>query len=368
MDFNNNPNEDRNEDRNENFNLRDTLERYLNNWQWFLLAACLCVTLAYVYLRYATPQYQARATILVKDEKKGGMLSELSAFADMGLGSGMKSNLDNEIEILKSRTLVERTVKQLGLTIVMKENGNVISSETYKDTPIEINFINTKPAFYKDKMVLEFKELTPAIFELGSELVAGVKPALLNDKKQFRYGELIATRNGDLIITKSINKNNKFNTKDKSISISVNPLEKVVESYLARLKVDPVSKTSSVVGISITDPLIKRAEAFLDNLVQIYNEDAAADKSFISENTSKFVANRLLLITQELDGVEKDVEKFKTSNKLTDIETEAKLFIEGSSEYNKERVEIEIQLNMVASMMDFIKKSRNSDLLPTSFI
>lgn len=365
MDFNT-TNSD--ESQNEDFNLRDTIERYLNHWQWFVLAVCLCVTVAYVYLRYATPQYQASTTILVKDEKKGGMLSELSAFADMGLGGGMKSNLDNEIEILKSRTLVERTIKKLELNVVLMENGNVISSEAYRDTPIKVNFINTKPDFYTDKLVLEFEELSPTTFTLGSDLVEGVSSKLLHPKKEFRYGELIATRNGDLIITKSTNKNNKFNTKDKSISINVNPLEKVVESYLARLKVDPVSKTSSVVNVLIVDPVTKRAEAFLDNLIQIYNEDAAADKSFISENTSKFVAKRLLLITQELDGVEKDVQQFKTANKLTDIETEAKLYIEGSSEYNKKRVEMEIQLNMVASMLDFIKKSNNSDLLPTNMI
>lgn len=365
MDFNTTPTE---EDQNEDFNLRDSLEQYLNHWQWFVLAVCLCLTIAYVYLRYTTPQYQARTTILVKDEKKGGMLSELSAFADMGLGGGMKSNLDNEIEILKSRTLIERTVKKLDLNVVMVEKGNVISSETYKNTPIEVNFIHTKPDFYADKMLFEFEELTSATFALESELGEGVASALLHPKKEFRYGEIISTRNGDLIITKSTNKKNKFNTKDKSVSIKVNPLEKVVEGYMVRLKVNPVSKTSSVVEISITDPVTKRAEAFLDNLVQIYNEDAAADKSYISENTSKFVAERLLLITQELDGVEKDVERFKTTNKLTDIETEAKLFIEGSSEYNKKRVEMEIQLNMVSSMLDFIKKSNNSDLLPTNMI
>jgi tyrosine-protein kinase Etk/Wzc len=356
------------ENQNEDFNLRDTLERYLNNWQWFVLAVCLSITIAYVYLRYTTPQYQASTTILVKDEKKGGMLSELSAFSDLGLGSGLKSNVDNEIEILKSRTLVERTVKKLGLNVVMVENGNVISSEKYKDSPIEVNFISPKPIFYTDKILLEFVELTPNTFELGSQLAAGDKPTLLDTKKEFRYGEIISTRNGDLIITKSTNKNNKFNNKDKSLSISVNPLENVVASYMGRLKVNPVSKTSSVVEISIVDPVTKRAEDFLDNLIQIYNEDAAMDKSYISENTSKFVANRLLLITQELDGVEQDVEQFKKSNKLTDIETEAKLFIEGSSEYNKKRVEMEIQLNMVSSMLDFIKKSTNADLMPANII
>jgi uncharacterized membrane-anchored protein len=66
--------------------------------------------------------------------------------------------------------------------------------------------------------------------------------------------------------------------------------------------------------------LVERAEAFLDNMIQIYNEDAAADKNYISENTSTFI-NRLKLITQELDGVEQDVQSFKKSNNLTDIES-----------------------------------------------
>lgn len=360
MDFNNNLDEDQNED----FNLREAIERYLDHWQWFALAVCICVTIAYVYLRYTTAQYQASTTILVKDDKKGGMLSELSAFADMGLGGGMKSNVDNEIEILKSRTLVERTVQKLELNVSIIEKGNVNSTELYKNAPIEVHFINKKAGFYKDEVRWEFVKLTPNTFELK---VDGT-PIIFNNKKEFRYGEIITTRNGDLIITKVFGKSYPKNLEEKTISIVVNPLENVVASFQKRLNVNPISKTSSVVEISITDAVIKKAEAFLDNLIQIYNEDAAADKSFISENTSKFVANRLLLITQELDGVEKDVQHFKTANKLTDIETEAKLFIEGSSEYNKKRVEIEIQLNMVASMLDFIKKSSNSDLLPTNMI
>ncbi|WP_281298254.1 GumC family protein [Flavobacterium limnophilum] len=365
MDFYNNSDDNENED----FNLREAIDRYLDHWQWFVLAVCLCVTMAYVYLRYTTPQYQASTTILVKDENKGGMLSELSAFADMGLGGGMKSNLDNEIEILKSRTLVERTVKKLGLNISMTVKGNVVDAEIYGNTPIKVHFLNKKPAFYTDKTSLEFVTLTPDTFALTSESnEEDTVPVLSSPKKAFRYGEIISTRNADLIITKGIAQKAGISTDERPVTIIVNPLENVVASFQKRLNVNPISKTSSVVEISIVDPVTKKAEAFLDNLIQIYNEDAAADKSFISENTSKFVANRLLLITQELDGVEKEVQHFKTSNKLTDIETEAKLFIEGSSEYNKKRVEIEIQLNMVASMLDFIRKSTNSDLLPTNMI
>jgi capsular exopolysaccharide synthesis family protein len=219
-------------------------------------------------------------------------------------------------------------------------------------------------------MSFELLQLSPDTFELIAHLGEDEKPLLFKgNKKQFHYGELISTPNGDLIVTKLATvKNKDLDDQNRSITIEVRPLDKVVESYLDRININPVSKTSSVVEVSITDPIIERAEAFLDTMIQIYNKDAATDKSFISESTSAFIANRLLLITQELDGVEKEVQNFKTSNKLTDIEAESELFLKGSNDYSKKRVEAEIQLNMVSSMLDFIEKSTPSELLPANII
>ena len=72
MDFNNNTDEDQLDD----FNIRESIDRYLVYWRWFVVSVLLCLAIAYVYLRYTTPQFSASTTILVKDEKKGGMLSE----------------------------------------------------------------------------------------------------------------------------------------------------------------------------------------------------------------------------------------------------------------------------------------------------
>jgi capsular exopolysaccharide synthesis family protein len=352
----------------EDFNIRVALDRYLYFWKWFVLSIFVCFSVAFLYIRYTRPEYQASTTILVKDDKKGGMLSELSAFSDLGLGNGLKNNVDNEIEILKSRTLVESTVKRLHLNISMFTKGNVISSEMYLDTPITVTFINKKPDFYTKSIAFKFVWLTADTFALEDESIEGAPKLFLNPKKEYKYEELIATRYGDLLIGKPIDKGYQYKGNAEGINIVVSPLKNVVASFQSRLKVTSISKTSSVVEVSIIDPVAKKDEVFLDNLIQIYNEDAAADKNFISENTSKFIADRLLLITQELGDVEQDVERFKKSNKLTDIETEAKLFIEGSSEYNKKKVEVDIQLSMITSMLDFLKKSTNADLLPANII
>lgn len=353
----------------EDVNLREQLEKYLIHWRWFLVSVIICLIGAFLYLRYTTPTYEATTTILVKDEKKGGMLSELSAFADLGIGGSMKNNVDNEIEILKSRTLIESTIKKLNLNVALFVEGKVIDRDVYSEAPINVCFFNKKDLFNEAKAALKCRLLTPNTFELENEVEEkGGENFILSSKKEFRYGEKIATRIGFLIITKTAFYGENHTGRFESVRIYINPLDELAEDFRKKLKVEPISKTSSVVNISISDPVSKKAETFLDNMIQIYNEDAAEDKNFISENTSKFIASRLALIAQELDGVEQDVESFKKINKLTDIESEAKLFIEGSNEYDKKGVEAEIQLNVVSSLLDFIKKSTNSDLLPTNMI
>jgi tyrosine-protein kinase Etk/Wzc len=350
------------------FDLKAFLDKYLVHWKWFALAIFVGLLGAFLYLRYTIPQHKATTTILVKDEKKGGMLSELSAFADMGLGGAMKSNVDNEIEILKSRTLVESTVRKLNLTARFFMKGNIVDKEIYSNAPIEVDIINKTDVFYKDRVDFAFSELTANTFELEVEKTNDTTKIILGNKTKFKYGEQIATAYGSLIIRKSEFHDAFFKEDVQSLRMVISPFDDVVEGFRGNLEITSISKTSSVVEISVKDQVVNRAEAFLDNMIQIYNEDAAADKNFISENTSTFIANRLKLITQELDGVEQDVQSFKKANNLTDIESEAKLFIEGSNEYDKKAVETEIQLNVVSSMLDFMKKSTNSDLLPSNLI
>lgn len=349
-------------------NLTEVLERYLVQWKWFLLGVSVCLSFAFIYLRYKIPQYQSFTTILVKDEKKGSMMSELSAFADLGLTGAVKSNVDNEIEILKSRTLVESTVKKLNLNITLYHVGKFINNDLYENSPIEVNFINRTNDFYNNKFVFKFVYLSTDLFQLEHEVASGESQIILNTKNKFRFGELIKTKYGDLIINKS-NQILKFiKENDGLVKIQVNSLEDATASFQSRLNVASLSKTTSVVSLTFTSPVKQKSEDFLNNLVQIYNDKAVSDKNFISENTSKFISNRLMLISQELGDVENDVESFKKYNNLTDINTEARLYIEGSNEYGKRVLDAEIKLNMISSMMEYINKVTNSELLPTNII
>src|SRR5688500_5141533 len=84
-------------------NILNLIQRYISYWKWFVLGIILSVVIAFLYIRFQAPMYQVDATILIKDDKKGGALSELSAFQDLGI-LNKTNNIDNEIEVLKSRS------------------------------------------------------------------------------------------------------------------------------------------------------------------------------------------------------------------------------------------------------------------------
>ncbi|HLF51199.1 GumC family protein [Flavobacterium sp.] len=342
-----------------NFNFRDQLELYLMQWKWFVLSVLLLLAGAYFYLRYAVPQYKAVTTILVKDEKKGGMASELSAFADLGMLSGAKSNVDNEIEILKSRTLIQATVKELGLNVSYLSLGRVKSAEIYKNAPIEILFSTVSKDFYKKSHTYRIESSSDSKFTFYDET------GKLGD---YSYGQVIQCKEGKCTILKKQRAKLKGADNDFNITIQIHPMESVVESFKGRINVMPLSKTTSIAELSIIDPVSEKAEDFLNTMIRIYNEDAIADKNSISENTSKFIEQRLLLITDELDGVEKEAETFKKANRVTDITSEAGLFLQNASEFEKKEIEIETQLKVVKSMTDFVNKNDTSDLIPANIL
>ncbi|NRT15119.1 capsular exopolysaccharide synthesis family protein [Flavobacterium sp. 28A] len=346
-----------NEDVEKNFDLKMEINKYTIHWKWFVL--CLLITFFAVYLklRYTKPLYKAATTILIKDNSKSGGLSELAAFSDLAGGSSSK-NIDNEIQILKSRTLIESTVKKLGLNVNLVAKGNVIDSELYLGAPIQVQFLNPSVGFYEKAMAFNYQELAGGKFMLSGDF------GLVNkNQKAFFYDKPIATEFGDLMISKNERRNNNVLS---DLTIVVTPLENVVENYKNILEVAPLSGGNAIVALSFTDAIPQRAESFLNALVQNYNDNGILDKSYISQNTSKFIANRLALINNELDGVEQNVESFKRNNKLIDLVTESGLYVNGADEFSKKVVEAETQLSIMSSMADFLSKSKPSDLLPTN--
>ena len=360
QEFNTNlPNTNPLETTEETMNLREQLDRYLVEWKWFAFGALICLGIAYTYLRYAIPQYKSSTTILVRDEKKGGLQSELSAFADMGLMTGAKNNVDNEIEILKSRTLIEKTVQKLNFQIRYYSNGTIKTNEIYTGRPFDFSVLEASDAFYSKPQSFLLILSAENGYELqdSEELKLGVFP----------FGKAIQLKDARIIVQK-IPQLGLAVHKAAQISVQVSSKATAAASYSSRLTVNPLSKTTSVVELSMTDPLKEKSEHFLNSLVEIYNQEAIEDKNMISESTQAFINERLKSITDELGAVEADAEGFKKANSLTDLTTDASLFVQTASEFEKALIEAETQLRVIEVMTDFMRSKTKADLVPANII
>ena len=147
----------------------EDINKYLSYWKWFVLGVFISLIIAFLYLRYVPNEYQISTTILIEDEKKGGLSSELSVFEDLGLLGGVQTSLDNEIELLKSRALMESVVKSLGVNVTHYRKGRVISSEIfYKKSPVKINFFTKDSIFYTRDTTFTIQIHSPTNFSFKS--------------------------------------------------------------------------------------------------------------------------------------------------------------------------------------------------------
>src|SRR5690606_10842789 len=113
------------------------------------------------------------------------------------------------------------------------------------------------------------------------------------------------------------------------------------------------------------DPVRSKAQQILDQLIYQYNREAIEDKNLVSLNTANFIEDRLQIITRELDSVETGKEQFKKENQLTNIEEESKVFIENANDFRNRQLEVETQLELSRTMIEYLKSDQES-LLPSN--
>lgn len=125
----------------EQVNVQEILFHYLIHWPWFVVSVIICVAIAWGYLRLATPIYNISATVLIKDEKKGGGASMSSELERMGLDGFVSSsnNVDNEIEVLRSKSLAMEVVNRLGLFVTYMDGDEFPKKELYRTSPVLVS-------------------------------------------------------------------------------------------------------------------------------------------------------------------------------------------------------------------------------------
>lgn len=339
-------------------NIQEIIKPYLRNWLWFIIVPIICLAITYLYLKFVTPIYNIQSSVLIKDAKKNspvaadlGVLQDLSGFGGMGTNS-----IENEIEIFRSKKLMYEVVKQNKLQTSIYAISKLNDKELYKETsPIIIQIINEKP--YTNKIGTVTIKISGQDIILTSDSFPEIKTQF-NKTINLPYAHLLITRNPGYIKSKSEDVSNMYFT--------YSTLEGAVNYYQKILNVDLVNKDATVIGLSLNYANINKAKDIVNTLVEAYNRDAIYDKNSESKKTKDFIDDRINIISKELGQVENEKERFKSSNQITDLSTEAKISLETSAEARAKQIDLESQFELTNALIDFMGRQNGTQVLPAN--
>jgi tyrosine-protein kinase Etk/Wzc len=322
--------------------IKRIISQYTRHWYLFLAGILLAVGVAFLYLRYyAVPQYNVYSTLLIKDDKSGKSLANADALNDL---SSFKStrNIDNETEVIKSKSLMRRVVSELGLATSYYIEGRVTDKEVY-GTALPFKII---PTLLKDNSAgntLTINTKAGDTFELSDS----------EGRATFKFGQIITKPYGSFTVVATA----PAVTAGVKVIVRFQNIQQIADSYSRAISIQPINKNASILYLSLNDPIPEKAKDVVNKLMDVYNQEAVEDKNLMATNTLKFLDERLRYITSDLSDVEKTVENYKSSNNLTDVSTQASSYTEQASSYNTQLSEWAIQIEVLESIEKYLQKA-----------
>lgn len=336
-------------------NIKEVLKPYTRRFFWFIIGAILMLALSYLYLKTKQQIYEISSTVLIKETKSVPGSQDFAALRDIsGFGKISSNGVDNEMEIFKSKKLMQEVVKQLGLEAVIYRQGKFQNTEVYgKSSPVIVQVITEKPGVKYFEKPIELS-ISGNDLKLSSDELKPIKTS---------FGKTISLPFANIIITK-----NKEYVPPKEASnqflLSVSSLQTRTSQIQSILKVALVNKDVTVIRLTMNYAETEKAKAILNKLVQVYNNDAIEDKNSESNKTAEFIDERIRIIGNELGEVENRKERFKEANRITDLATEAKLGLQSSAEARAKQIEIDSQLEITNTLLNYVNRQGTSQILP----
>lgn len=350
----------------EKVNYQELLFRYIIHWPWFVASVLICLIGAWGYLYFQIPVYQVSASIIIKDDKKGGN-SGSADLENLGLGGVITSaqSIDNEIEVLRSKTILKEVVNNLELYITYYDEDEFPRQEMYKTSPVVVNLTAQEADKLPNAALIDMK--------LASDggLDVNLKVGLNEYNKRFdKFPAVFPTNVGTFGFTlrDSLSNGQVEGQKDvRHISAVVSQPFGVAKGYQWALTIAPTSKATSVATVSLVNTNIRRGQDFINKLMEMYNRNTNNDKNEVAEKTREFINERIKIIDEELGNTEEKLETFKRNAGLTDISSDAQLAVSGNAEYEKKRVENGTQINLVRDLAKYINNPLNEyEVLPSN--
>ncbi len=326
---------------------RNLFFKYLAYWPLFIVLITVYGIVAVLYIKLKVPVYELKSTMIITDEQKGindsKMIESLDVFRS-------KTLVDNEIEVIRSKTLAQQVVKDLYLYAPVTED-RLIKRSAYLSSPVIVEAKNP--------------DAVPVVKRVDFSWNAETRQVIL-EGKSYPLDQWISTHYG--VVKFLPNPNYQANTTEQfGLYFSLVPVAYAADDLASEMSVSSADKLSTVVNISLKDEVPLRGKNILNVLITEYNKATVQDKNILAANTLAFVEDRLHFVVQELDSIESNLQKYKTKNHVVDINTQGRLYLENVGSNDQKIGDISMQLAILNQVEQHVAgKESSGGIVPST--
>lgn len=347
------------DDETSSFDYKAFLIKLLMYWPWILGCVAVFLIGAFFYLKTLTPLYTVSSSVLIKNESKGG--ANGADLADLGFVTSSTQSFDNELEILRSRTLIKKVVTALDLYISYSVPGRFRDTELYKQSPVKV-WVTPEEAGHMGYTTVQMHFHNQQLHEVqvthkGQEWKKTVEslPAVFSTPiGVFTFSVADSAQQTVQPVPEVI----------QAIVVSPNG---AAASFRNQLAVAPGSKSTTIAQLSFTSSQTARGIDFLNKLVEVYNEEGNNDKNEVAAKTAEFIDERIRIINKELGTTESQLASFKQRAGVVDIAADATQAAGEQANYERAYAENEVQLSLVNHLKNHIlSESSQYEVIPAN--
>ena len=340
------------------FSLKSFLIRYLRYWYLFALSIVLGFFIAKYYNWYTTPIYAITAKLLVKDDSGGKdrLLKQMDVEA-------ADKNIENEIEIFRSHNLLAKALDQLDFDVSYFLIGNVKVSEVYTDCPFKITIDKLEFSAYSQEFFVDIIDSTNFIFHYEKASEAKNIEGVFGVSFNMGMGNIVLEKR-DNFPSKQI-ANPSF--EKRQYRISFNTIGFNQNKYLSRLSVALARPQSSILQIYLEDEVSQKGLDFVNALIDVYLKNDVDVKNNAASNTSDFLNSQLASITDDLERIETNRERYKVSKGIIDLESESQMVLERLRDIDAQKAINDARLSMIGQLKRYVLENQDlRDLAPAA--
>lgn len=322
----------------QSLSIRDIFYKYIRFLPVFILSIALALLGAFIYLRYSTNIYSSSGILLIKNDKPSNNSND--KVEDILSGGSRVQNLQNEIEILKSRPLMARVLNRLNLQFSYFVEGRVKDMNIYGVTPFTVEFAEVA------------KDTRPFSLKLTSS--DGKQFRLDKGNKLFDFGEVI--QYGDRKIR--INKTDSISP-EAVYTVNWQPIDNAVGAFVNSLKVMPKTAGTGILVISMEATSPQMATDIVNNLMTEYGRMTVEQNNYSADTMLAFIDERLKKLKSEIDSIQLIELNFRQKENLFDVDLQSGNYFTALADINKAITEQELRINTAGNVEAYIKDKQN---------